>query len=167
MFYIPIRSSEVFGFTLTSRTEDMLFRFVPSRRGGWCISKESCWDGEMWVSVLMLGAADHPVPVLPGPRSQCLSVADKMKPVTLYPLLKGCDFRPKVKCVENLWMKVCVCECVSFGWIPSVVSEALVHSGACGPMLWTGCLANGQSAAALCRTVVSGSQSEALTPWGI
>lgn len=37
--------------------------------------KESCGDGEMWVSVLVLGAAEHPVPLLPGPHHPCLSVA--------------------------------------------------------------------------------------------
>lgn len=31
-----------------------------------CVSKESCGDGKMWVSVL--GAAEHPVPALPGPQ---------------------------------------------------------------------------------------------------
>lgn len=37
---------------------------------------ESCGDGEMWVSVLVLGAAEHPVPpLLPGPQHPCLSVA--------------------------------------------------------------------------------------------
>lgn len=29
----------------------------------------------MWVSVLVLGAAEHPVPLLPGPQHPCLSVA--------------------------------------------------------------------------------------------
>lgn len=38
------------------------------------LSKGSCADGKMWVSVLVLWAAEHPVPLLPGPRypSACL-----------------------------------------------------------------------------------------------
>ncbi len=38
-------------------------------------SKESCRDGEMWVSMLLLGAAEHPVSLLPGPLHPSLSVA--------------------------------------------------------------------------------------------
>ena len=47
----------------------------PPRRGGWYISKESCGDEEMWVSVLVLGAAEHPIPQLSGPPHPCLSTA--------------------------------------------------------------------------------------------
>lgn len=57
---------------LLHRMEDMFFLFFvanwPPRRDGWYISKESCGDGEMWVSVLVLGAAEHPVSQLLGPQ---------------------------------------------------------------------------------------------------
>lgn len=43
----------------------------------WCISTEFYGDGAMWVSVLVLGAAEHPVPLLSGPHVAylCLSNA--------------------------------------------------------------------------------------------
>lgn len=61
-------------FLTLSRVVDILetycissCNFWPPCRAGWCISKESCGDAEMWVSVLVPGAAEHPVPVLSGP----------------------------------------------------------------------------------------------------
>lgn len=49
---------------------------TPMQRWVVHISKECCGDGEMWVSVLVLGAAEHPVPLLSGPPYPlCLSVS--------------------------------------------------------------------------------------------
>lgn len=47
----------------------------PTSRGRWYIFEEFCGDGAMWVSVLVLEAAEHPVPLLSGPQYPCRSVA--------------------------------------------------------------------------------------------
>lgn len=127
------------------------------------ISKVSCGDGEMWVSVLVLGAAEHPVLVLPGPQYPCLSM-------TASSLIKWSQWQslPSVtreaddvgtRCMWtwSAWImrfcEWCVCESALLGEIPPITPRSqrpLVHTAACGPALWTGCLANSQSAAVLC-----------------
>lgn len=44
-----------------------IFHLVTHTEVG-CMFLKNPGDGVIWVSVLVLGAADHPVPVLPGPQ---------------------------------------------------------------------------------------------------
>lgn len=128
----------------------------------------------MWVSVLVLGAAEHPVSQLLGPQYPCcpLSMTASSPLYEVGPALllreRGRDnVRAACKGPRCIWTwcawimtfvneNMYLWEC-AFGWKPShhsLVSEALAHSGSCGPVLRMVYLASSQSAAVLCRTVL-------------